>query len=276
MRYNAVMPSRSIPVSPRHHVALSEDYLTMIDRAPREDFVVKTLARRDAGQMTLMMGELVIAGAATRDAYELAREYPLHFRKTYYPGRMHGDPRAELTLHQRASTLIDLPPPIGATRNTFRSCLLPGTPFDQLSPLGVEPLERNIAGAQQLSLAAASGIWRLAEAVLDLLTRLQRGGLTHGDAHLHNFIVCPSPLEVLPIDFEIALEQETAAPEVWQQRCQADRQHVLRLAIYLQCKLGLQRGPLAQESMAAIDLLVPPAEAFRRAIDECTFGAQVT
>src|SRR5690606_10603611 len=98
-------------------------------RAPREDFVVRTLAHKKAGQTTLMMGELVIAGAATRDQYALARKYPLHFRKTYYPGGMHGDPRAEFDLHQRASTVVPVPPPIGATRETFRSCLLPGSPL---------------------------------------------------------------------------------------------------------------------------------------------------
>ena len=120
---------RAVQVSPRHHVALSEDYLTMIDRAPREDFVVRTLAHKKAGETTLMMGELVIAGAATREKYELAQRYPLHFRKTYYPGGMHGDPREEFALHQRASTVVNEPPPIGATRDTFRSCLLPGVPW---------------------------------------------------------------------------------------------------------------------------------------------------
>ncbi len=264
---------RSIQVSPRHHVALSEDYLNMIDRAPREDFVVRTLARRDAGEMTLMMGELVIAGAATREAYELAREFPLHFRKTYYPGRMHGDPRAELTLHQHASTIIDLPPPIGATRNTFRSCLLPGTPLNRLSELGMEPAESNIALAQSLPLATAAGLWRLTEEALRLLTRLQAGGMTHGDSHLHNFIVCPSPLEVLPIDFEIAVLKESVLEEDWQERCQADRQHLLTLAIYLQCSLGLQHGPLAEESTKAIERLVQPADTFVRAIEERTFDS---
>jgi hypothetical protein len=257
-------------------VALSEDYLTMIDRAPREDFVVKTLARRDAGAMTLMMGELVIAGEATRAAYDLARAYPLHFRKTYYPGRFHGDPVQEHALHERASAIIDLPPPIGATRNTFRSCFLPGTPLDRLSPLGTEPATSNIKLAQELSLAAAVGLWRLTEEALALLTRLQTGGVCHGDAHLHNFIVCPSPLEVLPIDFEIGMLKDAVAPEAWNERCQADRRPVLTLAIYLQCTLGLQHGPLADQSIEAIEALVEPVDTFQRAIDERTLENRVT
>jgi hypothetical protein len=268
--------SRPIRVSPRHHIALADDYLQMIDKAPREDFVVRNLARRKAGEMTLMMGDLVIAGAATRDQYELARVYPLHFRKTYYPGKLHGDPGTEFELHQLASTLVAVPPPIGSTPNSFRSCFLPGTPLNQLSKLGTEPDESNIGPAEELSLAAAGGLWRLAEEALGLLSRMQEGGLAHGDAHLHNFIVCPSPLEVLPVDFEIGVLQNSVPPDVWEQRCQADRQHLLKLAIYLQCALGRQRGPLARESMAGLERLVRPADTFQRVITERTFDAVIT
>jgi hypothetical protein len=223
-----------------------------------------------------MMGELVIAGAATRDQYQLARVYPLHFRKTYYPGQLHGDPRTEFELHEQASLLIDIPPPIASTPNSFRSCFLPGTPLDRVSSLGSAPDDSNIALARALSLVSAAGLWRLAEEALGLLTRLQLGGLTHGDAHLHNFIVCPSPLEVLPIDFEIAVTKDSVATEVWEQRCQADRQHLLKLAVYLQSALGRQRGPLARESMASIGLLVKPVETFQDAIEERTFDAALT
>jgi hypothetical protein len=268
--------SRPIQVSPRHYVALSDDYLPMIDKAPREDFVVRALARRKVGVMTLMMGELVIAGAGTRDQYELAQTYPLHFRKTYYPGQMHGDPLTEFEMHVLASQLVDVPPPIGSTPNSFRSCFLPGTPLDRVSSLGTEPDESNIGLARALSLASAAGLWRLAEDAFEQLSRMQQGGLTHGDAHLHNFIVCPSPLEVVPIDFEIGTLKEAVSAEVWEQRCQADRQHLSKLAIYLQCALGRQRGPLARESMAHIELLVRPAEAFHVAIDERTFDAALT
>ncbi len=248
----------------------------MIDKAPREDFVVRNLARRKAGEMTLMMGDLVIAGAATRDQYELARVYPLHFRKTYYPGKLHGDPQTEFELHELASTLVAVPPPIGSTPNSFRSCFLPGTPLNRLSSLGTEPDESNIGLAHALSLATAAGLWRLAEEALGLLSRMQQGGLTHGDAHLHNFIVCPSPLEVLPIDFEIGVSREAVSTDVWEQRCQADRQHLLKLAVYLQCALGRQRGPLARESMAGIERLVRPADTFQGVITERTFDAAIT
>jgi hypothetical protein len=267
---------RPIQVSPRHHIALADDYLQMIDKAPREDFVVRNLARRKAGEMTLMMGDLVIAGAGTRDQFARARVYPLHFRKTYYPGKMHGDPQTELELHERASTLVDVPPPIGSTPNSFRSCFLPGTPLHRLSLLGTEPDESNIGLVLELPLSSAAGLWRLAEEAFGLLCRMQQGGLTHGDAHLHNFIVCPSPLEVLPIDFEIGVLKGTVSEDVWEQRCQADRQHLLKLAIYLQCALGRQRGPLARASMTGIERLVQPVETFQTMIDERTFDSTFT
>jgi hypothetical protein len=184
---------------------------------------------------------------------------------------MHGDPQTELELHELASTLVDVPPPIGSTPNSFRSCFLPGTPLNRLTSLGTEPDESNIGLAQELSLATAAGLWRLAEDAFGLLTRMQQGGLAHGDAHLHNFIVCPSPLEVLPIDFEIGVLKGSVSEEVWEERCQADRHHLLKLAVYLQCALGRQRGPLAQESMAGIERWVHPADTFQRVIAERTF-----
>jgi hypothetical protein len=230
--------SRLLQVSPRHWVTLGEDFLRMIDTAPREDFVVQTLAKRKVGTMTLMMGELVIAGAATRAEFERSVEFPLHFRKTYYPGKMHGDPRDEFRLHEMAMALVQVPPPIGATRNTFRSCLIPGVPMNRLSDLGVEPDHQNIAIARELSLAAAAGLWKLTEDAFALIGRLQAGGLSHGDTHLHNFIVSPSPLEVVPIDFEMARTQAECDADTWSVRCANERQHLLKFALYLQSALG--------------------------------------
>lgn len=265
----------AVSVSPRHRLGLSRDYLHMIDTPPREDFVVRTLARRTAGKMTLMMGELVIAGAGTRDRFEAAARYPLHFRKTYYPGKMHGDPRIEFERHEFASRIIDVPAPIGHTPNSFRSCFLPGSPLNRLSALGVEPDESNIKIAQGLSLAACSGLWLHTQSAFSLLLKMQTEGLCHGDAHLHNFVVCPSPLETLPIDFEMAVMQDDVDATKWQEHCRADRQFLLKQAIFLQCSLGRQHGALADESMDALHYLVEPVKPFLRAITERTFDAQV-
>jgi hypothetical protein len=261
---------RPVQVSPQHHVTLDDDFLAMIDRAPRVDFVVRTLVRRMAGESPLMSGELVIAGVETRDAYPLATQYPLHFRKTYYPGRLHTDPRIEFERHKRASELIDVPPPIGASHKIFRSCMLPGSALNRLSELGVEPEDSNIQVAQELSPASAAGLWRLAEEAYQVLDTLHSGGLCHGDAHWHNFMVCPSPLQVIPIDFEQAELQDEVDEPTWEKRRRADVQYILKLGVYLQSALGQQRGAFADACMARLDEVVGPAETFRRVINDRT------
>ncbi len=259
--------SNMIPVSPRHSVVVDEDYLALIQRAPQQDFVMRTLARRMAGTTPLMVGELVIGGVATREAFELARTYPLHFRKTYYTGRLRCDPQREFDCHTLASRLVGVPAPIGHALGTFRSCLLPGKPYSQISPFGAEPEESNIKIAAELSLPTAAGLWRLAEELYGILRKLQEGDMTHGDAELHNFVVCPTPLEVMPIDFEQAVIRSEVSADEWEARCLRDFRPILREAIYLQCALGEQRGEFAHHALSSIDALFRAGSQFRRAMD---------
>jgi hypothetical protein len=248
-------------------VTVPEDYFSLIRRMPQEDFVVRTLARTMASTDTpLMTGELVIAGSATRERYPLAATYPLHFRKTYYPGRLRGDTEVEFARHTRASEVLGIPPPIGHAGGTFRSCLLPGRPFDRIMPFGSEPEESNIMHADRLTFAEAGGLWMLAERVLTALTTLHGAGLTHGDAELHNFIVCYAPFDVVPIDFDMAVLREAVSEEEWQRRCDDDLEPLLKVAIYLQCALGAQQGPMAELSLGRMDALLARSEPFRRAI----------
>jgi hypothetical protein len=115
-------------------------------------------------------------------------------------------------------------------------------------------------------------LWHLAQSAYSLVRALQEAGLSHGDAHLHNFIVCPSPLQVLPVDFEIATVREDYEEAQWTAHCDGERQYILQLAVYLQCALGRQSGPMADEALRRLDTLVSPAETFRRAITERTYG----
>lgn len=259
---------RLVPVSPRHAVLLSREYLTFIDTPPQRDYVVRTVAKRQVGTMMLMTGDLVIASADTRKTFPLATQYPLHFRKSYFPGQMHGDTKDEFDNHARASTMIHIPPPIGHTPNTFRSCLLPGHPYSRLSPFfGTDPQTANIAEAEKLSLASAAGLWRLCEEAFAKLVALQEGGLAHGDAELHNFIVCPTPLELILIDFEGSVDKATQTEEAWLKRCALDLEPLLREALYLQCALGRQHGKLADLSVARMSQLLKHPEQFERAIE---------
>src|SRR5687767_10001851 len=95
-----------IKVSARHAVRLAHEYSHLIERAPARDYVVRTIARREAGGLPLMSADLVIAGKEAREQFPLAATYPLHFRKTYFPGRLHGDPQVEYQRHLRAAQLI--------------------------------------------------------------------------------------------------------------------------------------------------------------------------
>lgn len=259
---------RLVPVSPRHSVLLAREYLTFIDTPPQRDYVVRTVAKRQVGAMTLMSGDLVIASVDTRNAFPLAAQYPLHFRKSYFPGQMHGDPKDEYENHARASALIDIPPPIGHTPNTFRSCLLPGHPYTRLSPFDAEPQTANIALAEKLPLASAAGLWRLCEEALSKHLKLQAAGLAHGDAELHNLIICPTPLEVVLIDFEGSIDRATLSDDAWAKRCALDIAPLLREAVYLQCALGLQQGDLARLSGERMAELLDYPDQFKRAIEQ--------
>lgn len=258
---------RSIAVSPRHAVMLAAELFHLVERPARQDFVVRTIARREANGLPLMNAELVIAGADTRRAHPASQEYPLHFRKTYFPGRMHGDPRTEFEHHLLASRLSSVPPPIGYEPNVFRSCLIPGRPFSRITPFGGDPPESNIAQAQKLALAAAAGLWRLAEEALAQVRLLHEGGLVHGDLELQNIIVCPAPLEPFLIDFEAASRRGDVGDVEWQGRCERDLEALLREAVYLQCALGRQITRLGQLSWLRMEHLFRSPERFRGAIE---------
>lgn len=257
-----------VAVSPRHSVRIGAEYAAWIKRAPRQDFVVRTILKREANGMPLMSADIVIGGEETRASYPLAKKYPLHFRKTYYPGRLHGDPRQERDRQNEAAEILGLPPAIGATHQTFRSCLLPGTPYHRLSPFGAEPEEANLQRARQLELAAAAGLWRLLQDAFEGLRKLHAAGLAHGDLELHNLVVCPTPLEILIIDFEAAVRRDELGDERFEKRCHDDFLPMLREAILLQCTLGTQPGALAELSRQRISELFKRPERFQQEIGE--------
>jgi len=258
---------RAIAVSPRHTVLLAIELFPFIERAPKKDFVVRTRARREVNGMPLMAAELIIAGEETRAMHAAARTYPFHFRKTYFPGRLHGDPKVEFDRHAHASKLCATPPPIGYEAEVVRTCLIPGQSFARHSPFGGDPRENNIAKAQKLPLPAAAGLWLLAEDLFAQQQALQAGGLAHGDAELHNCLVCPSPLEVVLIDFEAAQERSEMSDADWEARCRLDLEPLLREAVYLQCALGRQPSPLGELSWSRMDQLFSSGDRFRRAIE---------
>jgi hypothetical protein len=259
--------NQRIPVSPRHAVLLAAELVPLVENAPRQDFVVLTRARREINGLPLMAAELVIAGEDTRRRHPAAETYPFHFRKTYFPGRMHGEPEVEFEHQRLASQLGSTPPPIGHEPDVFRSCLVPGQSYARLTPFGGEPPENNITKAQKLSLAMAAGLWRLSEELLAQHLALHDGGLAHGDSELHNCMVCPAPLEPILIDFEAAVRRDSVDDAAWAARCKLDLQPLLREAVYLQCALGRQPSRLGELSWGAMSELFRSPGRFQRAIE---------
>jgi hypothetical protein len=248
-------------------VRLAREYVIIVEKAQRRDFVVRTITRREAGGVPLMSAEIVIAGQDTRAEFPLAQTYPLHFRKTYFPGRLHGDPKDEFDRQTRASEVIGVPPPIGHAPTVFRTCLLPGQTYSTLSPFAAEPEEANIPKARKLSTAEAAGLWHLAESAFTQISKLLDAGISHGDTELHNFVVCPSPLEILPIDFEGASERAAMADDDWNYRVDKDTAPLLRQAVLLECALGVQAGAFAELAHARMSKLFKDGERFRREIE---------
>jgi hypothetical protein len=257
-----------VAVSPRHSVRLASEYMHLVERAPMRDFVVRTVAKREANGMPLMTADIVIASREARDRFPAARTYPVHFRKTYHPARLHGDPRLEFERQTEAAALIGLPAAIGHTPDEFRTCFLPGTPYSRLSPFDVEPDTSKVRHAEELTLVGAAGLFRLLEEAFDRLVALHAGGLVHGDTELHNFIVCSSPLETIPIDFESSLKRDDANGELWEKTRTRDLDPVLREALLLECRLGRQPGPMGDLAEARIGSLFADPDTIRRAIDQ--------
>jgi hypothetical protein len=255
-----------VRVSPRHEVLLAPEYAPLITRAPEHDYVMRTITRREANGLPLMSAEMVIAGKDTRKEFPLAEEYPMHFRKTYFPGRLHGDPSIEFANQKQASEILGAPPPLGWTKSTFRSCFVPGKPYSRLTPFGVEPVENNVSVAEELNLALALGLWWLCQQAFGQLVRLHEHGLVHGDMELHNIVVAPSPAEVVLIDFELARNKNDLSADDWEKYVRADFTELLKEAVYLQCALGRQPGTLANMAMERIGELFPSPGRFERHI----------
>jgi len=258
---------RLVAVSPQHSVRLAHELVGLLDRPQESDYVVRTIARREANGLPLMSAEIVVAGRETRAQFPLAVTYPLHFRKTYFAARMHGDTAKEFDNLSLASGILGLPPPIGFAPKVIRVCLAPGRPYQRLSPFGVEPEEGNLRVAQKVPFPLAAGLWGFAESAFGQHTVLHAAGLAHGDAELHNLVVCPSPLEVVMVDFEAAVKRDDVGSPAWQARLAADLTPLLREAVFLQCVLGRQRGSLAEAAWSELDRLFRSPERFRRAIE---------
>ncbi|NNC89913.1 MAG: hypothetical protein HKN82_15755 [Akkermansiaceae bacterium] len=262
--------SSLIAVSPWHSLEIPDGHQELLERPREEDFVLRTLLQREVNGQPLVSGDLVIAGRKTLEAYPLAEQYPVHFRKSYYPICFFQDPAGEEERQLAVSRVegLHVAPPIGSNRTTFRSCFVPGIPFDRVTPFTHQPEVRNIDAADETPLLTLIGLWNILVELHRKLGALHAAGIAHGDAELHNAIVTPAPAGIVLIDFEKALMRDDAGDDKrdWEETRAADLREVSRQAIYCQCGLGRQTGPLAEEARAELEgghLLGDPAPFLR-------------
>jgi len=97
---------------------------------------------------------------------------------------------------------------------------------------------------------------------------LHHKGLAHGDAQLHNFIVCPSPLEILIVDFESSVVRSAVTQDAWKKITGEDVAPLLRECALLLCCLGAQPGLLAEMATDNLGRIFSAPDRIRREIDE--------
>ena len=249
----------AVALSPHHRAQLIPEFAYLVQSPPDHDVIIRTLARKLSNGLPLIQGDLVVAGKETLAAYPAAQTYPVHFRKTYYPTAFHPPATLEFAKHEKISGMIDVPPPIGATRICFRSCFIPGVPLSRLSPFGLEPLEQNLVLAAKADPGAMIGLWHLLEQVEAQVSTLHRHGIAHGDLFLHNVIVSRSPIAVCLIDFEQSIERgEGLSDADWAERELLDLEEVFRHSLWVQSSLGAQPGALGERSRQFADRLLGP------------------
>jgi hypothetical protein len=258
-----------VSLSPLHSIELAEGLSHLLAKPPERDFPLYSIGRKTGPDgRDLVHSELVIAGKRTRKTYPLAERYPVHYLKSYHPWSFHGDPGIEFENNRAAAQILGVPEPIGFDSNSFRATFMPGKPLSKLSPFtNIEPPHRCLGIAQETDPAALIGLWRLVEEVFELVVKLHSQRFCHGDLELHNVVVCTGPIQTFLVDFESS-ERAFAGPEaIWEQRRSRDLFELLRLAIYLQCGLGSQRGALARKSLEDLPKLFDHASTFSARLD---------
>ncbi len=86
------------------------------------------------------------------------------------------------------------------------------------------------------------GLWRLVEDVFEQIEKLHSQRFWHGDLELHNVVVCTGPIQTFLMDFGSSDRAFSGPETIWERRRSRDLFELLRLAIYLQCGLGANRG----------------------------------
>lgn len=257
-----------VKLSELHSIQLAEAYEHLLTRPQQKDYTLHNIYLKTANDTPLKQAELVLAGKQTREAIPLTAEYPVHFKKTYFPQSLFTDPKVEFASTQKAAEILGMPGPIGFEANVFRNSFIPGKSWNRLSPFGILPEDRNFQLARELPEAQLIGLWWLLEQVYTQVKTLHAHRFIHGDLQMHNVIVCNSPIRAFIIDYEVSIVDFTGDDETWEQKRRADLHEILREAVFIQSALGRQEGDLSGESMELLPhLFQNPKNILRRLKD---------
>lgn len=244
-----------IRLNPKQQVDLIPELADLIKHPPDKDVIIRTLSRKLANDQPLIQGDLVIAGKDTLSEHPRAVQYPVHFRKTYYPVSFHPPATLEYNKQEEIAPILDLPPPIGADTNCFRSCFLSGIPLAKLSPFGVDPEVTNLQIAEKTDPGKLIGLWKLLADLYKQIEQLHKAGFVHGDLFLHNVIVSTSPVKLYLIDFALAVRKEET--DNWDKLCKNDLSEVYRHALWVQAGLGIQTEEPGPSALDTAEKLLP-------------------
>lgn len=257
-----------VKLSDLHSIELADAYLHLLDNPQRSDYTLHRIYQKEVNGTPLKQAELVIAGSQTREAIPLTREFPVHFKKSYFPQSLFTDPKVEYESTAEAARLLGMPGPLGYEAAAFRNTFIPGRPWDRLSPFGVTPEDRNFQLARDMPGAQLIGLWYLLEQVYAQIKTLHAQRFLHGDLQTHNVIVCSSPIRAFLIDFEVSVVKFEGDDATWEKRRLEDLREFLKEAVYVQSALGRQEGELSAESLELLPKLFKDANSVAKRLKE--------
>lgn len=237
-----------VKLSDLHSIELADAYQHLLEKPQLKDYTLHKIYLKEVNGAPLKQAELVIAGLQTREAIPLAAEYPVHFKKTYFPKSFFTDPKVEFEATTKAAQILDMPGPIGHEPFVFRNSFIPGKAWNRHSPFGISPEDRNFQIARTLPEAQLIGLWYLLEQIYGQVKKLHATRFLHGDLETHNIIVCNSPLRAFIIDYEVSVADFKGSEEDWEKLCLKDLREILREAVFIQSVLGRQESELSVES----------------------------
>jgi hypothetical protein len=244
-----------VKLSALHSIELAEAYQHLLKQPQQKDYTLHNIYLKEVNGTPLKQAELVIAGAQTREAIPLAAEFPVHFKKSYFPQSFFTDPQVEFESTAQAAKILEMPGPIGYERTVFRNSFIPGKPWNRHSPFGITPEDRNFQVARSVPESQLIGLWVLLEQVYAQIKKLHAKRFLHGDLQTHNVIVCSSPIRPFIIDYEVSVVEFTGSDEEWEKRRLEDLREFLREAVFVQSVLGRQEGELSAESLELLPKL---------------------